>query len=184
MKKSFFDYEKAMNALLYIITEIKDAGIHQSFKTLYRAEQNYIREYGRTILGDTFTKMVDGPAPSHVYDLIKMANDTYEGRWLGIAGKIYAKANLQVNDKLLYALVAPDLDFLAETEKASLDAAIEACRNKSFGDLREESHDEAWHSATMGRSMDIVRIAKAGGADEDTIEYLLESIENSDHYAL
>lgn len=184
MVNSFFDFEKATQALLYIITEISNAGQHQSFKTLYRAEQQYMSEYGDTILGDTFTKMDDGPVPSHVRDLISMAAGTYRGRWLGSKGAEYMKERVRVDGKYLHALVSPDMDYLAETEKESLDRAIAYCRDKSFAQLREESHDAAWHDATLGQAMNILKIAQAGGASEDAIEYLQESLSNGDYHSL
>lgn len=185
MNNSFFDYEKATQALLYIITEIKNAGQHQSYKTLYRAEQEYMREYGETILGDTFTKMVDGPVPSHVRNLIQMAAGSYKGRWLGTKGIEYMQTQLCVVDgKYLHPLVSPDLDYLAETEKAVLDKAIAYCRDKSFAQLRDESHDKAWHAAVLGQPMDTLEIAQAGGASEEALEYLQESLLNSDYHSL
>lgn len=186
MKKNHFNYEKAMQALLYVITEIQNAGLHQTFKTLYFAEKEYMRDYGRTILGETYIKMVHGPAPSHVYDLVKMANNTYQGHWLGWAGKEYAKANLSVIDDgaLLKPLCAPNLDYLAEAEKEYLDLAIERYGRLSYEDRKNISHDDAWEAATLDRPMDIFKIARAGGASDEAIEYLRESIDNSHYYAL
>jgi hypothetical protein len=184
MEQPFFDYEKAMQALLYVISEIKNAGQHKTYKALYFAEQKYMREYGNTMLGETFTKMDDGPAPSHIRNLIQMAADKYQGRWLGTQGKVYAKEHLRVDGAILHPLVKPDMDYLAETEKACLDEAIEHCRYMSFKDLREESHDAAWHAATLGRPMDVAQIAKAGGANEDAVAYLLDSIANNNYCSL
>jgi hypothetical protein len=184
MSDTHFDYEKAMQALLYVASEIGNVTQHTAYKTLYFAEQEYMREYGNTMLGETFTKMVDGPVPSHVRDLVKMAAGTFEGRWLGSSGKEYAQAHLHVNGMMLRPLVAPDMDYLAETEKECLDHAIAHCRGRSFTDLKKESHDSAWDAAEMNKPMDMVAIAKAGGASQDAIAYMLETIANNNYCSL
>ena len=154
MKRDYFDYEKAMQALLYVTSEIQNAGLHQSFKTLYFADQEYMRDFGRPILGDTYIKMEHGPAPSKVYDLIKMAKGVYSGPLLSSWGNKYAQNHLEVvGDWMLQPLVAPEMDYLAEDEKTALDHAIERCHYMSYKDRVDESHDEAWQEAVMDRPM-------------------------------
>ena len=81
-------------------------------------------------------------------------------------------------------LVAPDLDFLAETEKECLDEAIEFCRNRSYQDLKDISHDAAWDAASMSSFMDTLKIAAAGGADDVALKYLEEELMDSSYYAV
>lgn len=189
MKSAFFDYEKAMNALLYVVSELEkaqrdNAGRHQSFKALYFAEQEYLNKFGNTILGDTFIKMEAGPVPSHVYNLVRMADGTYEGAWLGSKGIEYAKEHIRANGKYLHAVAAPDIDYLAQTEKECLDNAIAFCRNRSFIDLKRISHDSAWDAAPMNREMDTLQIAAAAGADEVALSHIKESLANNDYCSL
>ncbi|AMJ67184.1 Panacea domain-containing protein [Hymenobacter sp. PAMC 26628] len=185
MNTAFFDYEKAMQALLYVVSELKAPTLHQAFKALYFAEQDYLGNYGNTMLGDTFIKMEAGPVPSRIYHLVQMADGRYNGNWLGTLGIQYAKQNIEViQGKRLSALVAPDLDYLAGTEKDCLDKAIAFCRNRSFADLKSLSHDAAWDAADMNREMDRLKIAEAGGADESALSYLGESLANNDYCSL
>jgi hypothetical protein len=179
MKSAFFDYEKAMQALLYVVAELQSPGFHKSFKVLYFAEQEYLRDWGNTLTGDTFIKMTDGPVPSNIYNMVKAAAGRDYGTQLEEATVSYAKQNLRVKDHVLFALRPPDVDFLAETERECIDHAIQLCRNLSYADIKQMSHDMAWEAAALNKPLDPLLIAKAGGADEIALDYLRESLSNA-----
>jgi uncharacterized phage-associated protein len=179
MKSAFFDYEKAMQALLYVVAGLHNPGFHKSFKVLYFAEQEYLRDWGSTLTGDTFIKMTDGPVPSNIYNMVKAAAGRDYGTQLEEATVGYAKQNLRVKDHILSALRLPDTDYLAETEREALDHAIQLCRDLSYADIKQMSHDLAWEAAAPNKPLDPLLIAKAGGADEIALDYLRESLSNA-----
>ena len=68
-----FDIDKSITLLKVILSNFKDGvcDFHKLFKILYFAEQKHLLQYGRTITGDRYIAMKDGPVPSNIYDLLK-----------------------------------------------------------------------------------------------------------------
>jgi Protein of unknown function (DUF4065) len=184
MPSAYFDYKKAMQALLYVVEELKDARFHRSFKILYFAEQECLRDWGNTLLGDTFVRMPDGPVPSVTYNMVKAAAGRDYGSRLDEQTVHYAKDCLHVEDDHLFAKRKPNLDYLALTEKECLDHAIILCRHLSYEDIKTMSHDKAWEAAAPLKALDPLLIAEAGGADEVAIDYLRESLSHNDYHTL
>ncbi|MBD2769149.1 SocA family protein [Hymenobacter sp. BT664] len=184
MNGAFFDYEKAIQALLYVVTQLKTPGLHKSFKVLYFAEQEYLRSWGNTMLTDVFVKMTDGPVPSHTYNLIKAATRREHGKPLDEKMVRYAQERVSLKEHLIQPLSAPDLDYLAETEIDCLNNAISLYQDLSYGDVKQISHNSAWQSAELKKPLDPLRIAAAGGADEVALDYLRESLYNNSYSSL
>lgn len=167
-----FDNEKAVNALLYIARALPHGGTHKLFKVLYFAERQHLATYGASILSDNFVRLPNGPVPANVYDLVKAVRGEL-ALPLDKAFEASLKARLSApNPKEIKALTAPDEDYLAETERECLDAAIAYCRPFSFGALSEVSHDAAWAGVAQGATMSVLAIAQAGGAGAEMLHYI------------
>ena len=69
--KMKFNECKTINAILYIAEKLKRKDFHKIFKILYFSDREHLNVYGRTITGDTYIAMTDGPVPSNVYDIFK-----------------------------------------------------------------------------------------------------------------
>lgn len=179
-----FDYDKALNVLLYVVQQLGRPGYHQTFKTLYFAEQHSLATYGSPILGDGFVKMEAGPVPSEVYNMVKIADGRNQDKRLaseyvqGVRERLGA-----VKPYHLTALAAPDLDFLAETERESLDHAIALCAPRGYQELKDLSHDTAWEAASLNGFMDTLKIAAAGGADNEALAYLAQHLADDSYYS-
>src|SRR5690606_4362468 len=68
-----FNRAAALEAILYLAANSRDATLHRVFKLLYFAEKQHLEKYGRMITGDAYKAMEYGPVPSKSYDLTKMA---------------------------------------------------------------------------------------------------------------
>jgi uncharacterized phage-associated protein len=64
-----FDNERAINAVLYIAEKLDRKIFHKIFKILYFSDIEHLVKYGRTITGDVYIRMLDGPVPSALYDI-------------------------------------------------------------------------------------------------------------------
>lgn len=170
-----YESQKALNALLYVVSKLGRPGMHQAFKTIYFAEKKYMADFGMPILQDNYCKMDKGPVPSAIYDFVKVVRGDRDGSTLGPL-EAEVKSSLQYQHPYLSATKQPDLDYLASTEIEYLDQSIDFCRNKGFGELKLLSHDAAWDSAIMNDKMDRIKIAEAGDASPEALEYLRESL--------
>ena len=137
-------------------------------KILYFAERKHLAEYGRPVTGDAYIAMPYGPVPSNSYDYVK-ANTSFN-RFFSIDGDV------------ITSIETPDLDVLSDSDVECLDLSIEENKTLSFGQLKEKSHDVAYNWAwdNLGKNSTIpyVKIASAGGASAEMIEYIKLLAEN------
>ena len=184
MARTYFDQEKALNVLLFVIQQLGKPGYHKAFKTLYFAEQQYLTTYGASLMGgDRFVKMKDGPVPTHIYDFVKLANGKYQGHAYGPEFTEQVKASIAPHDRhQMVALIGPDLDFLAPAEAEVLYNSARMCAPLTYAQLRDMSHDRAWHSVEYNEIIEPVAIAAAAGATPEQLDYLREVL-NNDYYA-
>ncbi len=167
-----------VNTLLYIIGKLGGTGdFHKVFKILYFADQKHLVRYGSAITGDRYIAMSYGPVPSMAYDIVKsLRND-------GLMAQFHDQFSPYfelVGKSGLKAKINADRDYLSESEMRCIDESIEECAHLSFRERTERSHDSAWHKAENNGEMDLVDIARAGGADSGMITYISECLENRD----
>ena len=62
-----------LNAALWVAERLpeQDRRIHKLFKILWFADLLHLKQYGRSVTGDTYIAMNYGPVPSALYDMIK-----------------------------------------------------------------------------------------------------------------
>jgi len=152
-----FDYEKAIETILYIVENgAKPTFIHVS-KVTYFADKAHLEKYGRFICGDSYIAMKNGPVPSGIYDLLKYARGDFP--FIGLLPepiKQKIKDSFSVyNNYNLSPLRASDVDTFSESDIECLDKSITAYGNLPFDALTEVSHDDIWHSANENDSIEI-----------------------------
>ena len=169
----FIDDNKRVliNTLLYVIDKLGSTGeYHQVFKILYFAEQEHIKIYGKPLIEDTYVAMEYGPVPSRAYNILK---DVRRGD--------FNEFFTSINSHTVKAAKAPDLDYLSESEIKCIDNSLNLFGRLSFGDRTQKSHDAAYNATKRNRDIDIIEIGRAGGANEDTLNYLRENLETKQH---
>ena len=168
------DISKAKAVILYIANKFGETDFHRVFKILYLAEKAHLVQYGRMIVGDTYMAMKYGPVPSFIYDAFKAIRG--DGYRIPELDSFYSA--FEVKNK--YSLITKekaDLDELSESDIKCLDKAIEDNKNLDFQQLSDKAHDDAWKGVERDDAMDLINIAKSGGADEKMIKYIIESQE-------
>jgi len=130
-----FDYDinRTIEALLYLCEKMSGSTKHQLSKMLYFADKFHLKEFGRTITGDNYTKMEYGPVPSETYNHLRYSefiNDIFIIEGYHIKGKR-----------------ASDKDELSESDRNALDFSIKEYGKLSFGELTDISHDASWKAA-------------------------------------
>lgn len=169
--------DTTVDAILFIVEKLGgDVDFHRIFKILYFAEREHLVRYGKLFSGDTFIAMENGPVPSMAYDILK----SLKGEGLMYSYKERFSRYFALCGK--YSVVAVtkfDPDNLADSAVECLQHSIDMYGSKTFQELTKLSHDTAYTKAKINNEMNASDIAVAGGADENMIAYILESIENT-----
>jgi uncharacterized phage-associated protein len=165
-----FNESKTVNAVLYIVNRLKRKDFHKIFKILYFSDRKHLHEYGRTITGDLYIAMSDGPVPSNLYDIFKsVRGDGYFkdngkfGVYFSVIGSDLIKANKE-----------PDLRKLSQTDLSCIEHSLQVYGDMSWDEIREKSHDYAWRSTSINRSIRFEDIIRETGSDDEYVEYIRE----------
>ena len=150
--------EKAVNSLLFVVTNLEKADTHKTYKILYFADQKHLLKYGRPIFGDTYIRMEYGPVPSFIKNVV---DENIQG-----LEEIVAKYHRY----FVKPLVDPNLDYLSESDLECLKEAIEENKDLDFPTLTDKSHDYAYNKAVW--NINYIDMAKAVGADENILNFI------------
>ncbi len=167
---------KNLAPCLYVLKKTGQISKHHLSKILYFADKSHIAKYGRTLTGQKYIAMKDGPVPSQLYDFIKFVQGVSDGsfqtshiefvpKFIGFAPAYY-----------VFARVEPEMQFLSVSAIKALDESISAYQNASYEQRREDSHDSAWKDAWerpgKDKEISIIEIARSAGANEAMIDYI------------
>ena len=132
------NYEKAIEALVFLAEQKPGIDIYHVAKILFYADKMHVNKFARPILGDTYICMNHGPVPSGVRDLIT------DNVWVSpdLIDKKSAALEIEGSRFNLTAKRKPDLDYFSKTDLDCLHAALFEHGEKPFGKLREQTHDE------------------------------------------
>lgn len=163
--KPLYGKEVLVNAALWVAERLPEEQrrLHKVFKTLWFADLSHLKKYGRTITGDTYIAMKNGPVPSILYDETKDPNSEFFKRFDKGSEKGF-----------LSLLKKADENYLSETDKEELLSSLETYKDVEFSNLTEESHKSAWHSAGLNNSIRINEILDEIGADAELRQYVLD----------
>ena len=171
MATPVFNSEKSLQAVLYIANRVERKDFHKIFKVLYIADREHLIKYGRPITGDTYIAMKDGPVPSKIDDIFKaVRGDSYFAKYADIAkfSELFS-----VHD---WYFILPkkeaNLYYLSKTDIAELDDSIAKYGSMAWEELREKSHDYAWHATAKDRPIAVADIMREDGADEEFINHV------------
>lgn len=174
MTTPVFNSTKSMEVVLYIATRLHRKDFHKIFKIIYFADREHMTKYGRSITGDTYIAMKDGPVPSKIDDILKaVRGDSYFAK---DANVVELSKVLSVHD---WYFVTPkrdaNVDLLSQSDIDELDASLQKYGSLSWDEVREKSHDYAWRTTARDRQISMEDIMRENGSDEDFINYVVET---------
>jgi uncharacterized phage-associated protein len=173
-----FHEVKALNAVLYIANRLKRKDFHKIFKILYFSDREHLTEYGRSITGDIYIAMRDGPVPSGIYDIFKSVRGDGFYKDNG-----HFSAHFSVDDRIINPRHEADLDELSASDIECMDHSLSLYGNLSWRKIREKSHDYAWSSTTINRPISCRDILKEQGASDEFIDYVEEDLLLQEYFA-
>lgn len=178
--KGNFRKEVALQAILYIAQHVQRKDIHKICKILYFADREHLSLYGRSITGDTYIAMTYGPVPSKVDDIFKaVRGDSYFSDKADDLREYFEFKNRYV----ITPKKTANLDYMSETDIQCLDHAIDLCKDKSFGQLTEMSHDLAWVNTKKDRAISVKDILREAGDGEEYARYVSEKLKAESEFA-
>lgn len=176
--KSPEQIKKIEAVVLYVLQHFKDGVDYiKLFKIMYFAQREYLATYGLTIMEDTFKARQFGPVPALTYKVVKMVENGDDCSDL----KDFATSIRVGENKKVYAIATPDMDYIADMEKEELDNTITRYKDMDSKDLSELSHDEAYRVVADRMKDDpqkdvltLIDMARAGGASEGMVNHIRE----------
>lgn len=152
-----FDYEKAIETIIYIVVNGSNPTFSHVLKVIYFADKDHLDKYGRFICGDNYIAMKNGPVPSGVYDLLKYARGELPfiallpdpiKQQVKNSISVYGNYNISV-------LRQPDIDIFSDSDIECLNKSIVQNGKLPFDILSKASHDNIWNSAKINDSIEI-----------------------------
>lgn len=154
------DVSKILEAIVFVASKVQDPTFHKISKMFWFADKLHLQRYGFAVSDDTYIAMNDGPVPSRIYDILKLARSGH-GVVVGIDSTSIKTAIAVLGDGRTVAVKRqPNLDFLSESEIECLVDAIAEHGKKSFGQLSDETHDSAWKSVPRNVAIPFREIVK------------------------
>jgi uncharacterized phage-associated protein len=181
-----FRTDKALQALVYF-GNLGGGSLNKmkALKLIWLSDRYHLRQYGRTITGDKYFAMKNGPVASCTFDLLKGSGITFDKAELQNIARYLTLSQYQ------YAVCEEaDLDVFSETDLEVMDIIWEKYKQYDHFALSDLSHDfPEWiryktnfETAEKGRYeiiMDdfFVNVSDKPGLFNDSEEFLNESRE-------
>lgn len=129
-----FNYKKASQALnLFAILSEGKVNYMKAIKLIWLADRYHLRNHGRTITGDLYFALKNGPVASNSLDLIK--NNNLSKSELEYTNKLFTKSNFD-----LVSLSGVDLNVFSKNEVRILNLIFEKYSYMSWREISDFSH--------------------------------------------
>lgn len=165
---------KTLSALLYL-TRTKAGGeidYYKVVKMMYFADKEHLQRRGSTITNDFYVRMDHGSTGSKTLEMLQAIRGD-ENKDPRLREFAYGRLSVIGSGSLckVRALGYPDLDDLSPSEIEVLSEIYDKYKAKSFTELRELAHDDAYNARNRD---DFYRIEyeEMAGSNEDLIAYL------------
>jgi uncharacterized phage-associated protein len=177
------DIDKVVATAIFIASRnIPELTVGKMLKMIFLSDKYHLVRYGRTITGDRYDAMHDGPVPSFAYDLFKqILRKPFTPQGKRLADALIIDTNYQL--PRFSARIEFDPEQLSKSDILALDETIQQFGDKSFEELSAITHtmaayDKAWRSRGMFRKSARMKFedffdddaGAIAGAREETIE--------------
>lgn len=128
-----------IESLCYILTKLKKADKIYLVKLMYLADKYHLMQYGRTVTGDNFIALGNGPAGSKTMDVLEFDRRVL-GKYVGYAKELFTKG-----DGFEYfpgqGCSSDQLEWLSETDIEALDFTINNFGKMGQWDVVNYTHE-------------------------------------------
>lgn len=163
-----FDAAKALAAIGYLVIN-SGAGLYPVMKMLYLADRNHLSSYGRSITGDDFAAMKEGPVPEGAYALVKFVRHNRQY----FDPMPDARDRLAMDGHNFKFLQEVDIGNLSASDRQALDDVLGIYHAGGWQAVRDQSHDAAWEAAWASAQ------AMNSGSTAISLETIVASLPNA-----
>lgn len=140
------DWQKAIEAVQFLATIHPGITPYYIAKVFYYADKEHLSDWGRSICGDLYVAMENGPVPSNIYSLVKR-DPFLEDDIIADFDRIIKR-----EDRHIYAIIPHKQKVLSGSDMDYLASAEGKYSRMHFLTLRDLVHRErAWREAWESR---------------------------------
>lgn len=148
IRNQSFSPEHGLEALLYIVENLKSPTIHEVLKIRYFSDKLHLSRYGALGSGDDYVAMKFGPVASNSYNLVKAARGDSSSYINPYFYQVVDGAmSVSADGKTLVATRSPRMEYLSPAEIECINEAVAKFGGLEFNHRTEISHDAAWKKA-------------------------------------
>ncbi|MBQ6208875.1 MAG: SocA family protein [Prevotella sp.] len=166
MENIYLQYQrqKTKEVMLYILSKMGDTGYFRLMKTMFCADRQSLLRWGGPITNLNYYARKHGPVPSVVHDGLLSA---YQGQGGDYSDILTVKGNFM----MVHPLREPDLEYLSESDKESIDKAINELKGRNRDQIENYLHEKVYHRvlSTDKKQYSRVDIAMSAGASDKQI---------------
>lgn len=153
-----YDLEKFINATLFFAKNVKKLGITKLSKLLYYSDFEHYRLYGRTIIGDSYIRMENGPVPKKSYALFnqnfKYSTSDSLKKVMAVRPDIVSFSG-KVDRKTIVAKQKPDLSYFSKSEKEIMERIAFIWKDSTAKVISKQSHlERPWQETVELQDID------------------------------
>lgn len=159
--RSKLNAEKAIEVLLYTANRL-DGDVYRTLKAIYHAEKYHLTHYGSQIYGEEFAALQHGPVPEFSYRLVKAARDPKAAtEFEGLENFSDAFLRSKCTERFIAINRQSDVECLSQSDIESLDIGISLVADKTFTQVKDESHDAAYNATNPNMTIALETIASS-----------------------
>lgn len=144
-----FDAEKFASAAVYLANRVPGATKKVICKLLFFADQKHLLQFGRTITGDVYHALPQGPVPTQGLDMLN------QKRHSPLENLAVMKKYGYLERNKLIAISPPEMSKFSKSDIRVLDAVIADLGSFDHERLEKLSHEElAWKNTLHAKPMD------------------------------
>jgi len=169
MRRFRFDFDKGLEAILYIAARVPSPTFHKISKILYFADLEHLESFGRFVTGDRYVAMEYGPVPSNLNNIMRAGRgeDQFDDQKEVINNAFGVPERYTIRP-----LRESRNSVFSRSDIECLDRSIAKHGEKSFGQLVDESHDSAWRATAEGQEMPLSEIVRMMERADEIFEHL------------
>ena len=163
MSNAYLQYQnqKIKEVILYILSKTGDMGYFRLMKTMFCADRQNLLRWGDQITNLDYYAMKHGPVPVSIHDGLLSA-------FHGADGMLSDILTVKGNFMIVHPTREPDLGYLSESDKESIDKAIIELKGMNRDSIESYLHEDVYHRilSSEEKKYSHVDIVMSAGASE------------------